>query len=244
MNIKLCISAKRIFRVLISIVLILISLSLIGQFAKNVLGHERLLGFVQLTDVNGERNIPAWFSSSLLMLSAALLAVITAVKKSSADRYTSYWLGLSLIFLYLSMDEAISLHERTIKPLRTGLQATGFLYSTWVLLGAAFVSIFLLIYLKFIGHLPRRTRLLFVLAGVMYVGGAVGIELIHGYYLESYGKDMIYALIATVEELLEMVGVVVFIYALFSYLEGMIELHVRIDNNKRARKLESRSHVT
>lgn len=244
MNFKLCISAKRIFRVLTSIVLILISLSLLGQFAKNILGHERLLGFVQLTDVNGERNIPAWFSSSLLMFSAILLAVITAIKKSTADRYISHWLGLSLIFLCLSMDEAISLHERTIKPLRTGLQATGFLYSTWVLIGAAFVSIILLIYLKFIGHLPSRIRLLFILAGAMYVGGAVGVELLHGYYLELYGKDMVYALIATVEELLEMMGIVVFIYTLFSYLQGMIELHVRIDHNKRTRKLESRSHVT
>ncbi|MGB7442316.1 MAG: hypothetical protein WA919_14715 [Coleofasciculaceae cyanobacterium] len=244
MNSTLSLSPKRIFRVLTSIVLTLIILSLIGQFAKNILGHERLFGFVQLTDVNGERNIPAWFSSSLLIFSSVLLAVITVVKKSTGARYISHWLGLSLIFLCLSMDEAISLHERTIEPLRTGLKATGLFYSAWVLLGAGFVSLILLMYLKFIGHLPSKTRFLFILAGAMYVGGAIGVELLHGYYLELYGKDMAYALIATVEELLEMMGIVVFIYALFSYLQGMIELHVRIDNNKLTRELESHSHLT
>jgi len=227
-NSILSISPKRIFQKLTLVVICLIVLSLVGQYSKNILGHRQLLGFVSLTDVNGEHNIPAWFSSSLLMLSSVLLAAITTIKKKASERYVRHWLGLSVIFVYLSMDEAIGIHEKTIVPLRTELNATGFLYSTWILVGAGFVGIVLLAYLKFILHLPLKTRNLFILAGTIYVGGALGVEAVHGYYLDLYGKDMVYALIATVEELLEMMGVVVFLYALFAYLQQMIEVYVRI----------------
>jgi hypothetical protein len=78
----------------------------------------------------------------------------------------------------------------------------------------------LLIYFKFLLHLPPQTRRIFLLAAGLYVGGALGVELIHGHYLDLYGKDLVYALIAAVEELLEMLGIITFLYGLLSYLRS------------------------
>jgi glycosyltransferase involved in cell wall biosynthesis len=59
-----------------------------------------------------------------------------------------------------------------------------------------------------------------IIAGLIYVTGAIGIELIGGRYSELYGYNVTYFVITTLEELLEMVGVVVFIYALTSYIDS------------------------
>jgi hypothetical protein len=68
------------------------------------------------------------------------------------------------------------------------------------------------------------------LAAVLYIGGAVGFELVGGYYAELHGeKNLTFNLIATVEETLEMTGIVLFNYALLRYMsKGVGELVLRI----------------
>jgi len=221
MKLAIAVSPERITRILILITLILSGISLIGQCIRYGLGYGGLLGLIPLFYVNSELNIPSCYSAVLLLVCSILLVVITALKIEDNARYSNHWRGLSAISLFLSLDEIISLHERMILPLRTALQARSFLYSTWVLLGAGFVSLVLLIYFKFLLHLPPQTRRIFLLAAGLYVGGALGVELIHGYYLDFYGKDLIYALIAAVEELLEMLGTITLIYGLLFYIRSL-----------------------
>ncbi|NER04565.1 MAG: hypothetical protein F6K17_19105, partial [Okeania sp. SIO3C4] len=50
------------------------------------------------------------------------------------------------------------------------------------------------------------------------VGGGIGMEMIGGYYAYLYDtKNFFYEILVTIEEFLEMLGVVVFIYALLCY---------------------------
>ena len=190
--------------------------------------------FVNLFKLDGEGNIPALYSIFALLLSSALIAIIAFAKKKEDAPYRLHWKALSIIFLFLSLDEAASLHEMTTKPLRSALNASGFLLYTWVILGAVFVLIFVLAYLRFLADLPRKTRNLFLVAGAIFVGGALGMEMIGGYHRSLYiGQRVLlsricnfilnYHMISVVEELLEMLGIVVFIYALMSY----ISLHVK-----------------
>src|SRR5689334_13266364 len=65
----------------------------------------------QKFDLDGERNIPSFFSMLLLMTSAVILYMISIIKRKFQFPFRNHWLGLSLIFLFLSMDELISLHE-------------------------------------------------------------------------------------------------------------------------------------
>ena len=81
-----------------------------------------------------------------------------------------------------------------------------------------------LAYLKFLLHLPRKTRDCFLLAGSIYVGGALGMEMVSGYYADAVGqRNLMYGLRTSVEKIIEMVGVSVFIYALQSYIGSHLE---------------------
>jgi len=76
-----------------------------------------------------------------------------------------------------------------------------------------------LAYLPFLAHLPTKTRWLFITAGALYAGGALGMEMVAGFYRSLYWeKDALYVMQTIVEEFLEMTGIVVFVYALMSYI--------------------------
>lgn len=122
------------------------------------------------------------------------------------------------------MDEILSLHEKTIEPVRNALQTGGLFYFAWVIPASVLVLVLLLVFLGFLAHLPTRTRNLFLIAGTIYVGGALGLEMVGGYYVESDRvENIMYVILVTIEELLEMLGVIVFIHALLSYISKYIK---------------------
>src|ERR1051326_3826486 len=206
--IKLLPSPKRMCQVLTIVVLGLTLASITGQVYRFWPGHNHfLLGLANKFNLNGEANFPTWYQSSTLLFSSLLLALIASAKRIAGARYLWHWRMLSLIFLYLSVDEAACIHEQANK-LGPALHASGPFYYAWVIPAALLVSIFVVAYLKFLAHLPSRTRWLFVIAGATYVSGALGVEMIEGAYESHYGGTMeskraiIYALIITTEEFL------------------------------------------
>jgi hypothetical protein len=81
------------------------------------------------------------------------------------------------------------------------------------------VAIFVLGYYRFLMLLPRRTRSLFIAAGTIFVGGALGVEAVSGMQASLHGQqNLTYHAIITAEELFEMAGIVVFVYALLDYI--------------------------
>jgi len=65
---------------------------------------------------------------------------------------------------------------------------------------------------------------MFVAAGFAYVGGAIGLEVISAPLVEAQGRyNLMYLLLTTVEESLELGGIIFFIYALLSYIQS--DLH-------------------
>jgi hypothetical protein len=78
-----------------------------------------------------------------------------------------------------------------------------------------------LVYVPFLKRLPKQTRNLFMAAGVIYVGGAVGCEMIGALIVERSGLwSPAFALEVLVEETLEMSGIALFIYAITSYIQS------------------------
>ena len=193
--------------------------------------------WISLFNLDREINYPSWYSSFTLLFCAILLGIIASAKKKQGDRYFGHWKALGFIFVFFSLDEILSLHEiLIINDLRKALDLGGHFYFIWVIPGAIFVVVTGLAYLKFLLHLPRKTRDFFLLAGSIYVGGALGMEMVCGYYADAVGqRNLIYGLLASVEEILEMVGVIVFIYALLSYIGSYLEnidLRVKIVENQ------------
>lgn len=233
MNIS--VSAKRVFQILFGIGAVLLLLHVLTQWLfYQSQPNDFLTQIVARFDVGTEINIPTWFSQLLLLIGSVLIACIGAAKRQHGDRYTAHWIWLAIIFLYLSIDETAVLHEiGDFLHLQEvlGLNSGYFIFG-WVLVAAVTVPLFLFLFHKFWKHLPPPTRVLFALAGGIYLFGALGTEVISANYRDQHGfANFAYrGTLAVIEEGLEMLGVVIFIYALVDYIRKMqlsINLHFR-----------------
>jgi hypothetical protein len=216
-------SPSKVTKFLLSIIALLVLFNLIERvivYWLNIQGNGKFLSIY--FNFDEEANLPSLYSSLALGLCSCLLAIIAAVKKTVKAKYTKHWKALSLIFVYLAIDEACSIHELLIPILKGVITAKGLLYFPWVIPAFCLVTVFLIIFRKFILALPSQTKVLFLLAGAIYILGALGMEMIGGYIADNYGYITIYGMASTIEELLEMFGVVIFINALLSYLQSQV----------------------
>jgi hypothetical protein len=176
----------------------------------------------RLFNLDREANIPTWYSTALLLLSSLALGLIS-LATWGRERFAGYWLGLAVIFAYLSADEAAMLHEELSHPLRILIPLPAPVRKrAWVVAGVVALVVFFLVYRRFLQALPAITRRRFVLAGMMYVTGAMVLEVVSGAVKYELGSkaSFSYQLTAMGEEGLEMYGVTLFIYALLSYLSA------------------------
>jgi len=196
-----------------------------GRAVEHYLGYKEHSQFVRLFHVADEANMTSFFSSLLLLFSAILLALIARWKSGLGDPFKRHWAILSGIFFYICLDEACAIHEITIKPLRSLFGATGFFYYSWVIIAIPLLILLAVMYFRFVFSLPPKTRLIVIVAGSLFVSGALGFEMLGGYYQDKkVGNLDIYPFLITIEELLENVGIVVFIYGLTSYMKSLPNL--------------------
>ena len=176
--------------------------------------------YIMLFGVSSEGKLPTFYSGLTMLGAALLLGLNAAHARMRGERFRWHWIGLAVIFTLMAMDEMVSLHELSSRPIREALGITGgALYHAWVIPAAVFLAFMGVAYLRFLVALPARSRMQFVLAGVVYVGGALGMELIDTMYASAYGRNLIYGLLATLEEVLEMAGILLFLYALMDHME-------------------------
>lgn len=163
---------------------------------------------LRLVDLNGERTLPAWFSTILLLLVAQASWLLAGTSAATGrGRWVGYERALAAIFVFLSIDELTSIHETTTTPLRTALGLGGILTYAWVVLYVPLVVVVGLVYLRWIRSLPVVAARLVYASGLLYVGGAAGVELV-GAGLAAAGEKDSWAYTAAVvfEETGEMLG--------------------------------------
>ena len=150
---------------------------------------------LQLFELDEENNLPTWFSSYLLLNNALILWVISG---SITDKYLIHWRVLALGFLVLSIDEVAGLHETFNTAIDTN----------WAIFGGLIVLGVGISYLRFLWSLPLRLRSLFILSGSIFIGGAIGVELLS----EDLDEEtMTYAYATALEEGMEMLGALLFL---------------------------------
>jgi hypothetical protein len=213
----------RVAWALMAIVMVLFALHLVGLVFRYALDDFVLRdSFVQLFSLDRETNVPTWYSSSALLLCAVLLGAIAYATKRRQGSYVAQWWILCVIFAYLSVDEAAAIHEHA-SQLRASLGASGIFFYSWVIPAGILVGLFAAAFFRFLLALPFRTRALFAIAGVGYVGSGLGIEMVSGAHAELFGGDnLVHRLISTSEEMLEMTSVVFFIYAILDYMRSSV----------------------
>ena len=170
---------------------------------------------VPLFSLSIEGNFPTWYAAALLFCCGLCLLAIGAGARQSETGFSRRWTFLGGTFVFMSLDESIELHEN----LGRLVDLHGVLFFSWVVPAGFIVLVMGLAYLPFLKHLPTPMRLRFVLAGSLYVGGALLLELPLGYWAERHGHDnLTYALIDWVEETLELVGATLFLISLTRHL--------------------------
>jgi hypothetical protein len=230
MQLKITAFPRIIARYLMIGVIFFTIVGVVIQIGKYVFNYQD--EWLNLFNVDRELNFPTWYSALMIAFCAVLLKIIATGKKQQGDRYTKDWQLLSLIFCWLAIDEIVSIHEILIIPeVSQALHLPWFLHSAWVIPGMIFVAWFARRYSKFVRHLPAKSRLHFIFAACIYVGGALIMEMIGSYFAESLSQqNIIYALTTSVEECLEMTGIVMLIYSLIYYLgQWAHQLDLQID---------------
>ncbi len=216
---EIVVSPRRITLFFASIVAALTVIHSLGQFSRFYLGNDYFFGLVPLFTFGSEHNVPAYYSALAILFCALLLVVVAVARQRHRASDVRYWWGLAGIFLFLSIDEALEVHEHLVGPMQIVLNAPEQRYFVWLVPYAALLLIFGVLYAKFILALPATTRRRFVFAGLVYLSGAAGLELIGGLYYESYGHmNVTFTVLESLEDALEMSGIVMFIHALASYI--------------------------
>jgi hypothetical protein len=210
-------------RWLFVVVGLLLLASTAGQVIRLRLGYDHLKGLIPLFYVDEEASVPAWYSSAALLTAAVLLLLIARAARSSRDHRWRYWAALAALFVGLSLDEVAQIHELLIEPLRGRIDATGYLPYPWVMPGAIFALAVVLVFARFVLGLPRKTRALFVAAGLLFVSGGLGVEMISaGLDFERDPAQAGHVAAVTLQEGLEMCAIVVFLHALLSHLRDRV----------------------
>jgi hypothetical protein len=194
-------------------------LGIITQVSNDFLPTGTNQGLQQFFNLDTEKNLPAIYSSGLLLISAGLLLYIFYRQRKTKEKKRFYWLFLGLIFFVLSLDEFFSFHEGLIGPIRRRVEGQGVFSYEWVFIAIPVVLILGIAYFRFLLQLPPTIRNLIILAGVIYIGGSLGGEMMSGWYASNFGEgDRNYMMLTVLEETLEMTGATLFIATLLFYL--------------------------
>jgi hypothetical protein len=183
-----------------------------SELGHYVFGAPILL--VDLLSLSVEGNVPTWYATCLLFACGEALLRVAHATSAARAPFARHWWALGLVFLFMSLDEAIEIHEH----LAYVVEGRGVFYFSWVIPAFVVVVALGLAYLRFLSHLASEPRRRFLIAGALYVTGALLFELPLGLWTERHGDDNLgYALIDAAEETLELVGATYFLLALRAY---------------------------
>lgn len=195
------------------------------QIAYFGFGRDHLMGLTPLFDLNQENNIPTWYSGIVLFTTAGALAIVTAATYQAGAAFARHWAVLAMIFLYLSLDELTRIHEQwgpllqqPLGGLRDPHVLGGALRNLWIIPAFLLAAVVGLAYIRFLLHLPSRTRGLFVASGVAFVFATIGMEML-GATLSAAGGRFTprFMVVATIEEVVEMASIAMFLCAVLEY---------------------------
>jgi hypothetical protein len=168
--------------------------------------------FFAMFSLDREANVPSWFSSALLLVGAAVVALVALDALARNARWARHWAGLSLVFVVLSLDETAEIHERIGSWLRAHLDLHGPLHYAGIIPALALALVVGVAYLQFLVALPMRIRLGVLASAAVYITGAAGVEAVSGWLAEEHGSTSTgLLLLSTLEENLEMIGATLFI---------------------------------
>lgn len=207
-------------------IFLLLDVLLCALFVLNQLIGAPFEPVSQMLNLNGEANLPSWYSS-IQYFCVFLLSALFFGQQIKSDRKNILFLAFPAMFLLMSFDETAQIHEwlgrQSDYLLPEGDRKETIFHRSgiWVfVLGLPFLIIFLLLVklLKqnFSDHLGSLKKL--VVGMLVMLSGALGIETLSNFAQSSFA----YYAQVTVEEGLEMIGVTIMLWATYDMNENSL----------------------
>ncbi len=197
--------------------LLLLGASVLQDLRLYVGPNPDLSAKIWLLDVDAEKSAFTWISIMALFVAAQLLFLAAADAAMRRDRYRWHWLLLGFLLLLASFDEFSGIHEKLSEGLASHVTHTGLLYFAWAAPAGIIALVGLAVFIPFLRSFPPRLTVLALVSAALYIGGAVGLEMVGGRIAEREGVESLnYRIEANVEEGLELGGTLLFIYVLLS----------------------------
>ena len=231
----LSVSVRAVGKGLALLIVVFSVASFVGQVVSELVITENdyVDAITHLVDVNAEASVPTWYAAITLMACSVLLGIIAADARLRRRPYAGQWALLSIGFVLLSIEEIIGIHSQATRVLRSIVSITegpGYVLALGAI-GLAGLVVLGLVFGRFFMHLPSRWRVRFAIGGVIYLTGVFGSDAVGDYLRTAFGPaSLLYIVVLTVEEALEMIGVLIFIVALLEYIRafvGPVALDVR-----------------
>jgi hypothetical protein len=186
---------------------VLISASVVQDLVQAHVFSTAVPDKIWLLDIDSEESIFTWLSSIVLFVDAMLLFLVASDRHYRHLPFATHWYVLAIGFVGLSFDESVSLHEKLSSVLNRALDTSGAFAFAWVIPALIFCGLLFLFYIPFLRELPARIGGALFLAGLLYVGGAVGVEMLGGSLYEHLPLDSLpYRMATSIEETMEISG--------------------------------------
>ncbi|HXV93574.1 MAG TPA: hypothetical protein VD813_09775 [Pseudonocardia sp.] len=167
--------------------------------------------------LNAEGTVATWFSAALHLVNAALLALLAA---AAGPRERRRWVLLAVMVLAVSVDEVSAFHEDVNWVLREHLDTSGVLTYVWVVPAVVVVAVVAATCARLVLARPGGVRV--VLGTAVFLGGAVVVEVLQGWWIGTDGRtsDLEFLLLGGIEETMEMLGTVLAMSGLLKAVAG------------------------
>jgi len=214
MKTKFKITAKIAQKVLIA--LLAIDILLVAIYGLTLLpGTPPFLAW--LFDLDRERTLPTAFSALQLFLIGVVFLYSSRWPQQSRIAVPGALIVVGLGFVFLSLDEALAIHERisrTLKPIEWVPMFKG-RHGAWIPLYLGAIGALLVAGRRTVGamfRVYRRQSWIMVAGALVFCFGAVALEILSYQYLRGVDYSPLYKLQVATEELFEMVGASLILY--------------------------------
>lgn len=216
-RVNLNLDIKALIRWLVGISVAVLFLGYFREVYVALFGLDTPLKDLRQIALDTEHCLGSFHSSALMGVSTVLMVILGQQQEKRWLRLK--WFFLAFVFAFMSLDESVSFHEVLINPLRPVFAFSDYLHFAWIVPGAFFVLAMGLAYLPFVMAMETATRNRIMLAGGIYVTGALGLEAIGGHFHAMGGFDHpAYIAAFMVEETLETIGLTLFATTLLNMI--------------------------